>query len=251
MEGDEHTRRLKERAEEKEDNEKCVQIARDRGLMPPQGLLPYFSETSAYVLSFEVEPRVFDFARIEMGGWGGQLMQVFMSPIDALIAGAFRTKPGLRYNVAWAGAVGCKRFLAADGSAVAALHVSWLAHAGQLLLRPDGIPCSCSRVIRSAASGGDEPEKFEVDARSHAELDGVYEKAGLYAWRDTAVRCTEWIWSEPGRRDTLVEKAVRAASARARAGVGQERYELALFDPEFEQWHFTPVPVDAAIEGGD
>lgn len=245
--GDEHTKWLQERQRRKDADAKYVQILRARGELPPQQPLPYFSDPQGYVLMQEVEPCMWDIVRIPVEGWSGMVVLCFMSPLDALIEGAYRAKPGLRYEVACAGGIGTKRFLAKDGSAVAALHLSWLAHEGRLLQTPGGMQCRYYRLLQEARGpDGREPEQFGVDADALDELEKMYEEAGLFAWQETNAQYFHiWGGTDKARhvsRNEQVEQAVRAARAKTRPEGKPTDWTLALFDSEFGQWHHVPIP---------
>jgi hypothetical protein len=108
--GDQHSRSLRERREREAVDAHYERIAVARGLLPPRSRLLFFFKPRAYVLLLEDEPGVFDVARIAVEGWEGKLALCFMSPLDALIEGARIGKPGLRYDIAWAAAIGAQSF---------------------------------------------------------------------------------------------------------------------------------------------
>jgi hypothetical protein len=134
--------------------------------------LLFFFKPRAYVLLLEDEPGVFDVARIAVEGWEGKLALCFMSPLDALIEGARIGKPGLRYDIAWAAAIGHNPFRTADGSAAAALHVSWMGEANRLLLTQEGEPVHICKVLEmDSAAEARKPGEFGVDADTHRDVE--------------------------------------------------------------------------------
>jgi hypothetical protein len=98
-------------------------------------------------------------------------------------------------------------------------------------------------VLHEAAGpDGCEPEAFGVDASALAVLERLYEGAGLYAWRETNKQAQPWAWTV-AQRAKKIEAAVRSTrTVMLPKGPNQalEDSTLALFDPEFEQWHFVP-----------
>ncbi|MEJ0002804.1 MAG: hypothetical protein WDN30_03235 [Pararobbsia sp.] len=72
-------------------------------------------------------------------------------------------------------------------------------------------------------------------------IDRLYERAGLFAWRETHRGVLA------GAREWLTRRVMRAIGTMptAQEDVSHCR-EAALFDPEFGQWHF--VSLDGLIE---
>jgi hypothetical protein len=85
-----------------------------------------------------------------------------------------------------------------------------------------------------------EPVEFEVDPYAFEVFDGIYEQAGLYAWRETVGQIENWT---EARRDLAVERAIWSMPVTHVDASACN--QLALVDPEFEQWHFVPfTPAD-------
>ncbi len=78
---------------------------------------------------------------------------------------------------------------------------------------------------------------FEVDDLTLAAFSRIRESAGLYAWQEAARNVLNWSRS---RQQTVVERALDSISLLRSDASGCN--QLALFDPEFEQWHFVPLP---------
>lgn len=170
--GDQRSRSLRERREREAVDAHYERIAVARGILPPRSRLLFFFKPRAYVLLLEDEPGVFDVARIAVEGWEGKLALCFMSPLDALIEGARIGKPGLRYDIAWAAAIGHNPFRTADGSAAAALHVSWMGEANRLLLTQEGEPVHICKVLEmDSAAEARKPGEFGVDADTHRDVE--------------------------------------------------------------------------------
>ncbi|EEA03316.1 conserved hypothetical protein [Burkholderia sp. H160] len=80
------------------------------------------------------------------------------------------------------------------------------------------------------------PLSFEVDEKAFAWLDAIHERAGLYAWRETARAVLSW------KADRMAQAAYRALELIEITGCDASLCdEVALFDPESEQWHFVPA----------
>jgi hypothetical protein len=80
-----------------------------------------------------------------------------------------------------------------------------------------------------------DPPRFEVDEIMLAEYSRFRERAGLYAWQETANNVS--VWPEL-HQQAIAEHAIDSIElTRADPTV---RGQLALFDPEFQQWHFVP-----------
>ncbi|WP_343549117.1 hypothetical protein [Ralstonia sp.] len=159
----------------------------------------------------------------------------FLSPIDAMMEGILRAKPGLRFQVRSSVEIERHYFLTRDQRLTLLLHLSWLAQDRRLVMLPGGEPGRLCRPVSRDASQG-MPLRFEIDAASLDEVDWLYERAGLFAWE------------EMHRVYNLGDQQVAIAGVRtSRAtlipqGMGTG-VELALFNPETLQWHFLPQEV--------
>ena len=79
---------------------------------------------------------------------------------------------------------------------------------------------------------------FEVDPIALANFAQYRELAGLFAWRETHTNLLTW-------SDMRLQKVVARATEsmellRARPSDYSKCAQIALFDPEFEQWHIVP-----------
>jgi hypothetical protein len=80
-----------------------------------------------------------------------------------------------------------------------------------------------------------DPAEFEVDGIVLAEYSRIRELAGLYAWQETAADFLGW---SDACRWAIAQRAIE--SIELMHGEPKDCKQLALFDPEFEQWHFVP-----------
>lgn len=79
---------------------------------------------------------------------------------------------------------------------------------------------------------------FEFDTDVLGEYSRLREMAGLYAWQETDAEIRR-AWTE-GRMTALAQRAVEMVEVTD--GEDIDFNQLAVFDPEFEQWHFVPHP---------
>lgn len=174
----------------------------------------------------------------------GLAIQCFLSPIDALLEMAFAER-NERYGVldVWPAGRAPKHTLFADGEyqKPLSIHVAWFADRERLLVSSDGYPCRLVRDqgVRQRAQELDRA-LMVVDCSTVALINHVYEKAGLYAWRET---------QESVRKQFAAPFILQAELRRAIASFDDietvtmeidHATQLALYDPEAAQWHFIP-----------
>jgi len=79
---------------------------------------------------------------------------------------------------------------------------------------------------------------FEVTTDALIAYVRVREAAGLFAWQETHASVLQW---SPARLAGVVQRALYSMDVTLQ---GEQRaLQLALFDPEFEQWHFVPQDI--------
>jgi len=225
---------------DREPEERFERIMRARGELPP-GNYPYFRDPPVHVVLLETGPDGSCEYAIERTP-DHEAILCFLSPVDAMMEGILRAKPGLRYKVQPAAQVAQHYFLTLDHCLTLTLHLAWLASDGRVLVRGSGAPCRLFRALRKDASQG-MPVRFEVDADSLDEADYLYERAGLLAWEE--------MHRDHHRDEQTAIAGIRAARVTPKpAGLEGSRADLALFDPESRQWHFLPQD-SAPAEGED
>ncbi|CAE6851159.1 hypothetical protein R75461_07476 [Paraburkholderia nemoris] len=164
----------------------------------------------------------------------GRAVLCFLSPFDALIEVAHFTRLGQAYHAVSASEIGRERFLRASRQElIACLHLGWSACDGKILVRPRLEP---HRYIRTLHQGIRIPLSFEVDEESIRAVDWLYERAGLFAWRETIGAFRNW--SDRSVAE-VIDHALR--SMMLTPGFPSSCNQIALFDPEFAQWHFVPI----------
>jgi hypothetical protein len=167
----------------------------------------------------------------------GPTTTCYQSPLDASIEAVYLGKfyRPHRVNVACEFDIGA--FLDERGhSLVAAMHIGWPAHDGRLLLHPDGRLGRTCRLMRQSLGV---PPTFEIDGPT---LDAYHcwrERAGLFAWAETVrdVRAWPLTWLHH-----VATKAVAMIQTQRVSDHWKNATQLAIFDPEFGQWHFVPFP---------
>ncbi len=139
-----------------------------------------------------------------------------------------------------AGTIDRDWFLDVDGKGyIAGIHLGWPACEGRLLTRPSGGLASYARWMHHWTESPALPPTFEIDQDVLNVLSRVRECAGLFAWAETNATVLQWSSS---RLAHVVQRAL--TSIEVTCGEAAQANQLAMFDPEFEQWHF--VARDAA-----
>lgn len=204
---------------------------------------PFFTTTPVYLLSF-----------MDKNGECGWLTEpcetgyglvCFLSRIDAMIEGGRRALgDGKMYRMAPGTAVPPEEFRARDEHGTvnyqrgfaAVFHMGWAA-CDRLILRHshvnDGSYRRCTQSSYLAATG---PAAFEVSAEIFSSYGDFRERAGLFAWQETDEQLQRW---EVPRLHKVVQRAIR--SVKLSDNAAPQAQQLALFDPECQQWHFVPL----------
>jgi hypothetical protein len=192
---------------------------------------PFFSELPAYVLTFQDEhgtPRI----ATETTGATPAIV-CYLSPVDALIELLHFSQLGQQYQIIPAQLLSPSVFRDGDGRGlIAHVHLGWPVLHGRLLQRPDDTLARGGSLMHHWACA---PLRFEFDETVLGEADRLREWAGLFAWRETLDQVLEW---ESGRLGRVVAHAL--ASIELTKGDVSQCRQVALFDPEMEQWHFVP-----------
>jgi hypothetical protein len=173
----------------------------------------------------------------------GKAICAFLSPIDAMLEAVCSSKPGKRFE-----AIPARKFEPSifiqdhQGRLALDVHLGWPARDGQLIARPSGKPASCAAYHEMQVP----PEHashivFTLQDDTLTAMDQLFQSAGLFAYKETFATVHNW---PRARRDKVVTHAIRKAWPLAPAGT--ELNQVALFDPEAEQWHFvSTAPLDA------
>jgi hypothetical protein len=196
--------------------------------------VPFFVSPPAWVLVHE--PALGELRVATESADEGRAILCFLSPLDALIEAARFAQLGLAYHVMPAAQLDSRCFRDADGRGlVTSIHAGWPTQGGRILLRPGG---ALGRYAQTIHIWADDPPWFEVDPATLEMIDGLHERAGLFAWRETHQAIHEW---DGARLYETVRRALHAAPVTTIADTST--YDgVGLFDPEFGQWHFVAPP---------
>jgi hypothetical protein len=164
---------------------------------------------------------------------GGKALRCFLSPVDALIDAYFE-RSGQHREVKAVAAMRRDAFNGIDSKQVTTcVHLAWEGKDGHTALRSNGRPIAHAQLIRQRVSHG--IIEFEPMAETLEVFDQMYQRAGLFAWRETLADIRRW---DQARMDETVRHALRTMPAGKHETTGDR--QLMLFDPEFRQWHFVP-----------
>jgi hypothetical protein len=181
---------------------------------------------------------------VNLGGsnWGvstyqmeeGGIVHAFVLYFDAFFQAITLAKPDLTYQVIAANELIPETFKSHDRHGFNVyLQTAFAARQGQLLAGPDGRPLGFIRRLRQDITA---PSVFLVDSAATAEIAHLYEHAGLFAWQETSANVETWDVSR------ILRSVVQASMSVLLCEDG-DYDQLAIFDPEFGQWHFVPRTV--------
>ncbi|WP_432260517.1 hypothetical protein [Cupriavidus sp. TMH.W2] len=195
--------------------------------------MAFFQNIPAYVLIFEDDDG--DACAVSSTTEHGRAITCFLSPFDAMLEAGMRGALGQACQVAPASLLDGNLFRDADGAGfIANIHLGWPACDGCLLQTPRGAVGRYSREMHHWAR---EALGFEADAVTLAEFAKLREAAGLFAWQETNREILMW---DATRLTTALERAAEAIAFTP--GDIADCNQIAMFDPEFGQWHFVPKP---------
>jgi hypothetical protein len=199
-------------------------------LIPP-GFLTF---PGAFVLCVHDENGVYHAPRQSRGG-----VICHLSLIDAVIELAHLRRLGESYHLASAALVDRSAFLDEEGVGyIAHVHLGWPAHDRKLLTRPSGPLASYCRTLH-VTSAPSPPSIFQIHEGILREVTRVRELAGMFAWEETIAQTLDW---DLGQMERIAECAL--TTIEIERGQALRMTHIALFDAEFEQWHYVPVNDD-------
>ncbi|CAB3790944.1 hypothetical protein LMG28614_03201 [Paraburkholderia ultramafica] len=193
----------------------------------------FFSDIPVFVLAERGDGNKLEIAASETAA--GPAVSCFLSPLHALIDAMYWAGRGKPYEVRHAALIAPETFINTDGTAlVAQLRVGWPALDGKIVLESNGNTATCAKLMVHSTAHGP-PPFFELDPETLGQVEGMHERAGMYAWREIYGDMLEW---DKGR----LEWAVRRALETMKISTVDKSVctKAALFDPEFGQWHFVP-----------
>jgi len=166
---------------------------------------------------------------------GQESLACYLSPFDALVDVGL-ILPERRLQILEVANIVPEKLTGPGRGLVSfSVHMAWQARAGRVLLRPDGAPQAVMFTPHQSDSWKDAAFLAESIARL---VDEVHERAGLFAWRETAQTFSAW---GKIRLEALVQEAWAQALVMDADDAGPDFDQFALFDPEFRQWHFVPA----------
>lgn len=170
----------------------------------------------------------------------GKAISAYLSPLEAMVDAACFSGPGRLYHAICAHEFDPRTFIGDhDGRLAFGLHLAWAAHDGKLIRRPERAFAACrpaqTMLVQPAAMSRIE---FHVDTDILETYERIREQAGLFAYGETAKRVVSL---DERRKHQMVAQAIQKipGSCDSDAGCNQ----LAIYDPEFTQWHFVPRSV--------
>ncbi|QQC67348.1 hypothetical protein [Paraburkholderia ginsengisoli] len=201
------------------------------GIRHDRSGLSFFRALPVYVLFFEDDDG--DPCLVTEKTEQGQAVVCFLSSFDAMIEAAHAAICGWFYDVLPASDVDWRVFRDADRlGLIADVHLGWPWFDSGILVRPSGRPARVSRLMHHWARV---PLTFEVNPVILAEYSRIRELAGLFAWQETHRELLNWdsqrLHQVAGRALGLIE---------LKHGDPNACRQIAVFDPEFEQWHWVP-----------
>jgi hypothetical protein len=168
---------------------------------------------------------------------GGKAINAYLSAFDAMLDAAYASTPGTPYHVVPAYKFDPAAFIAAhDDRLVVNVHLAWAAHGQRLILRRKGQLAACSTLqVLAAPAKKMHRIEFAIEKDILDVVDRLHEHAGLFAYREAHEQV--WGWGEE-RRHRAVAKAIQTIPGTVDSEAQCD--QLALYDAEFEQWHFLP-----------
>jgi hypothetical protein len=166
----------------------------------------------------------------------GPAVSCYLSPLHAMITSVYFAGKGKDYEVCHAGSISPDVFVNADGKAlIAEVRLGWPAlDDGKIVFESEGNSATCSKVMIHSTPFG-LPPVFELDPETLDQVERLHERAGMFAWRETYRDVFDW---DLERMRWAVKRAVD--SLKLSAADRMQCTHVALFDPEFLEWHHVP-----------
>ncbi|WP_144062243.1 hypothetical protein [Cupriavidus sp. GA3-3] len=177
------------------------------------------------------------------GFWGMRygnktVLTAYLSPIDLLLDSMRGSAPNQAFKFPSLDRLPAARVKQTFPTGVELdIACGFLARDGQLLLSPSGKWRRNVLVhdVRAPLRMGILVPEYTTDGRRA--ISRLFEGAGLFAWQDT-LQSLARIW-KGDRMKHAIDSALATASTVVHSA-GQVVNQIAVFDPEAEQWHFVP-----------
>ena len=167
----------------------------------------------------------------------GRTLVTFLSPMDGYLEAAYSSRyPERVYQVVPLASFDPRSLMAHNGGRLV-IHctIGFAASDGRLITDANGRLCGYGLVESiTIAPDATLPWHLELDPDIGKNFERMHELAGLSAWQDTLA--ASWKWDEKKR---LQELAAAMAAIPGRAPSDAPLNQVALYDPEFRQWHFV------------
>jgi hypothetical protein len=197
---------------------------------------PYFSDFPLLLLARRVDGGRFDVSGDMTSD--GETLGCYVNSVTALVDATQMARAGRPgFWCSDAGTFDRHLFRSRDGKhLVADIRIGWPVRGRKIILRPGLGFASFTKRLRQRLPDDGNALSFEVNENAFTWLDAIHERAGLYAWRETARAMYSW------SADRVAQVACRALEAIDVTVCDASLCdEVALFDPESEQWHFVPA----------
>ena len=155
-------------------------------------------------------------------------IQLFISPVDAILDGRIRAPEG------GIDIIGIHNDMRVQKNTTPTLHLAWRAHSGKLTLDAAG---NLLPVTYGFSRGHGKSMNVVPDGTVLQTFSLIREMCGLYAWKETA---REFLFWHVDQQTRAINRGLEVVQAGVRNSA-ETFNQLAVFDPEFMQWHFVSV----------
>jgi hypothetical protein len=186
---------------------------------------------------YEPQPGEPDYVRIRCENTRlGKAIAAYLSPFDAMVDAAYFSAPGQLYHVIPIHHFDPSEFIRdQENKLTIGLHVAWGAYDRKLIPRNKG-QLSSFLETESFAVNDINYVELDVPCKTLQLMDRVHEYAGLHAYREAYQPLLDW---NEMQRHQAVAKAIQSIPGTCQWD--SDVNQLALYDPEAEQWHFVPT----------
>jgi hypothetical protein len=176
----------------------------------------------------------------------GKAISAYLSPLDAMIDAACFSGPGRIYHAICAHEFDPGTFIGDhEGCLAFAVHLAWAAHSGKLIRRPNMAFAACrpAQAMQIQPTGMSRIE-FNVARDILETYERIREQAGLFAHLETSRQIVDL---SERRKHQIVAQAIQTIPGACDSDTGCN--QLAIYDPDFTQWHFVPRSVLGDLDG--
>ena len=178
----------------------------------------------------------------------GDSIVAFLSPINAMIDAAYAAKPPTKfYQHIPIQTFDPREFINDyDGTLRFAFHCGYAAYEEKIAIRKNGglggmVLLQTEVIQKNDINSID----FKVDGEILEAIKRTYGYAGLFAYQETFTHVGRWTEQ---RCQQEVYAAIQTVGTTVDPSV--EFNQIAIYDPEFRQWHFVPLEILEVFDGG-